>query len=247
MRRLWLPARHIVIAMLVVGAFTALALPASPAGRKQTIPNVRWDEQTPGCTFSRTDDGKLQYGLSSGDVGITLSVDSQELEKVHRRHQPFFGILLRVRYRGRSNLDVSADEATLEFASHFKVVQASLDPDTFAQKIQDDADAVDHSTAREIEKHPEARSAREGYMRAFQRDTAELLEFVSKRSLREVRLDPQNQEVNGWVLFGVNNKWIGKWKKREELILRVPLEGRMFEFPFTLPPKPSELELRRRD
>ncbi len=29
------------------------------------IPAVRWDEQRPGCTFSRDDDGKYRYGLST--------------------------------------------------------------------------------------------------------------------------------------------------------------------------------------
>jgi hypothetical protein len=49
------------------------------------------------------------------------------------------------------------------------------------------------------------------------------------------------------VLFSTSSKWIGGWKKQEELILRVPFEGKTFEFPFKLPPKPGEVRLRRRE
>src|ERR1700682_5181629 len=73
------------------------------------LPLLRWDEARPGCTFSRTADGKYHYGLWSDDVGITLAVDSQELEKVRRRHEPFFGVLLSVRYRGQGALELSAE------------------------------------------------------------------------------------------------------------------------------------------
>ena len=246
MRRISLHAARILIGLAGCG-FCLLSAANTAKHEKPTIPAVRWDEQTPGCTFSRGDDGKFHYGLWSGDVGITLSLDSQELEKVNRRHERFFGVLLNIRYRGQAALDVTTDNIALEFLSHFKVVQTSLDPDDFARKVQDDADEVDHATAREVEKHPETKQAKETYVRAFQKDTAELLEFVSKNSLRPARLDPENQEVSGWVLFGVNSKWIGKWKKQEEFILRVPLDGKIFEFPFSLPPKPSDIRLRRRD
>jgi len=210
-------------------------------------PAVRWDEAHPGCTFSRSEDGKYRYGLWAGDVGITLAVDSQELEKVHRRHEPFFSAWLSVRYRGKDALDVSPGQISLEFTTHFKVIQTALDPDSFSAQVQQDADDLDHQTAREIEKHPEQKESKEAYMRAFQKDSAELVEFVSKKSLRATRLDPGNPEVSGWVLFSTRSKWIGAWKKREEFILRVPFEGKIFEFPFKLPPKEGELILRKRE
>jgi hypothetical protein len=84
-------------------------------------------------------------------------------------------------------------------------------------------------------------------MRAFQKDAAQLLDFVSKNSLRAARLSPANPETNGWVLFSTHSKWISGWKKQEEFILRVPLAGKIFEFPFRLPPKEGELILRRRE
>lgn len=215
--------------------------------QKTKAPSIRWDETHPGCTFSRTEDGKYRYGLWSGDVGITLAVDSQELEKVHRRHQSFFSAWLSVRYRGHDTLNVSPERLSLEFVTHFKVTQAALDPDNFSAQVQNDADELDHQTAREIEKHPEQKASKEAYMRAFQKDSAELLEFVGKNSLRAARLNPGNPEVSGWIFFSTTSKWIGGWKKREEFILRFPLGGKVYEFPFKLPPKEGEFILRHRE
>ena len=224
----------------------ALAAPI-PSKEKSQVPLARWDEQQPGCTFSQGRDGKYNYGLWSGDVGVTLSVDSQELEKVHRRHEPFFGVLLTIRYRGQGSLEVDSQNVSFEFVKHFKFVQTSLDPDNFSAKIQNDADELDHQTAREIAKHPEQKEAKQAYMRAFQKDSAELIEFVSKNSLRPAQLDAANPEVSGWVLFNTSSKWIGGWKKQEEFVLRFPLDGKIFEFPFKLPPKQGEHLLRRRE
>ncbi len=130
--------------MLVLAAGSLLSSAPSlsdrPPGDKTKIPAIRWDEERPGCTFSRSDDGRYHYGLWSGDVGVTLSVDAQELEKVHRRHEPFFSVLLDVRYRGPGTLDLATENISLEFVKHFQVVQTSLDPDDFAAKVQNDAD-----------------------------------------------------------------------------------------------------------
>ncbi len=234
-------------------AFVAASLLCPPAGRaappteKNKIPAVRWDETHPGCTFLRGDDGKFRYGLSSGDVAITMAVDSQELEKVHRRHEPFFGVLLTIRYRGQGSLDLSTANISLEFLKHFRVIQTSLDPDDFAAKVQSDADALNDQIAHEVEKHPEQKEQKEAYMRAFLKDSTELTEFVGKNSLRPTTLTPGNPETTGWVLFSTRSKWINGWKKQEEFILRIPLEGKVFEFPFKLPPKPGEVILRKRE
>jgi hypothetical protein len=239
--------RHAFALMLIVTLPLTVASRAIPSKDKPAIPEVRWDEERPGCTFSRSDDGKYRYGLWSDDVGITLAIDSQELEKVHRRHEPFFSVLLNVRYRGPGTLDLGVQNISLEFVKHFQVVQTALDPDEFATKVQNDADEVDHQTAREVEKHPEKKEEKDAYVRAFQKDSAELLEFVSKNSLRPASLSAGNPEVSGWVLFSTSSKWISKWKKQEEFILRVPLAGKVFEFPFKLPPTPGEVMLRKRE
>jgi hypothetical protein len=242
------------VLLFAAGAGLALAaafllLPAGHASSPKTkskIPAVRWDEERPGCTFSRGDDGKNRYGLWSDDAGITLAVDSQELEKVHRRHEPFFGVLLTVRYRGEGSLDLTTDNISLEFVKHFHVIQTSLDPDDFAQKVQNDADELNHQTAREVEKHSEKKEEKEALLRAFLKDSTELQEFVGKNTLRATRLGPGHPGTSGWMLFSTQSKWIGAWKKQEEFILRVPFDGKVFEFPFKLPPKPGEVLLRKR-
>ncbi len=146
----------------------------------------------------------------------------------------------------RASLDFATDNISLEFVKHFQVVQTSLDPDSFSEKVQNDADELDHQTEREVAKHPEKKEEKEAFVRAFLKDSAELQEFVGKNSLRATRLGPGNPEISGWVLFSTQNKWIGGWKKQEEFILRVPFDGKMFEFPFKLPPKPGEVMLRKR-
>ena len=234
---------------LIVISFALICVSVAGAASKEKTkpPTVRWDEQQPGCTFSATEDGKYLYGLWSGDVGVTLAVDAQELAKVRRRHEPIFGVRLTVRYRGQGTLDVSSANISLEFVRHFHVIQTSLDPDDFSAKIQADADELDHQTVREIEKHPDRKDAKEAYLRAFQKDVSELLEFLSKNGLRTAQLDLSNPEASGWVFFNASNKWISDWKKQEEFVLRVPFEEKIFEFPFRLPPKEGELLLRHRD
>jgi hypothetical protein len=244
-------AHYPPIALALLLAFTFLPLwrtaQAASHRSKPVMPTVRWDERTQGCTFSRSDDGKLHYGLPSDDVDATLIIDSQELEKVRRRHEPFFSGFVTVRYRGHSALEVGTDNISLEYLKHFRLIQTALDPDAFAQKIQDDADTLDHETARYVQRHPEKREAKEAYVRAFQKDAAELIEFVSKNSLRPARLGSSNPEISGWLLFNANSRWIDGWKKQEEFILRIPLGGKIFEFPFALPPDPGDTMLRRRE
>ena len=237
------------LALLMAFAPLPVLRTAHAASRhsKSPIPTVRWDEKTPGCTFSRSDDGKLHYGMESNDVGVTLIVDSQELEKVRRRHEPFFSGFVTVHYRGQSALDFHTENISLEFVKHFRLIQTALDPDAFAQKIQDDADTLDHEAARYVQRHPEKKEAKETYARAFQKDAAELIEFVSKNSLRPARLGPANPEISGWLLFNADSKWIDGWKKQEEFILRIPFDGKLFEFPFALPPQPGDTMLRRRE
>jgi hypothetical protein len=233
---------------LMIAVSSLLSRPAFASDKnKNRIPAARWAEGNPGCTFSRGEDGKYRYGLWSDEAGIVLAVDSQELEKVHRRHQPFFAVLLTVRYRGQASLEVETENISLQFMKHFQVMQTALDPDDFSDKVQNDADTLNDETARQVEKHPEQKEQKEALVRAFLKDSAELQEFVGKNSLRPTRLSPGKTEASGWVLFSTDSKWISRWKKQEELILRVPLAGKIFEFPFRLPPKPGETILRKRE
>ena len=208
---------------------------------------VRWAEEQPGCTFSRGDDGKYRYGLWSADAGITLAVDAREVQVIHHRNWPIFGVLLTIRYRGADSLDASPDGITLQFMKHFKVVQTSLDPDGYSEKIQSDADAFDDETRRAVAKHPEKKQTLEARLQDYQKAANEMIEFLSRNSLRPARLDRANPEVSGWVFFNTNSKWLGGWKTQEEFVLRLPLAGKIFEFPFKLPPQQGELLLQKRE
>jgi hypothetical protein len=208
---------------------------------------VRWSEGRPGCTFSRGDDGKYRYGLWSGDVGIVLAVDAREVQIIRHRIEPIFGVLLTIRYRGAGSLDAGPEKITLQFMKHFKVVQGSLDPDDYTQKIQADADALDDETRRTVEKHSEKRQALEARLQDYQKSVSELIEFLGRNSLRPTHLDRSNSEADGWVFFNTKNKWLGGWKSQEEFVLRVPLADKVFEFPFKLPPEKGELLLQKRE
>jgi len=250
MRRMPRPEQRRISSRLTGLAISVCLLCATGTGSGKDSaksPTVRWDEQKPGCTFSRGDDGKYRYGLWSDDVGVTLAIDSQELEKIRHRPEPFFSVLLNIRYRGKDGLDISPQGISLEIPKHFNIVQPALDPDQFSEHVQNDADEVDHQISREVEKHPERKEAKETNVRAFQKDAAELIEFVSKNSLRPGRLDPANSERQGWIFFSTRSKWISGWKKQEEFVLRFPIGGKVLEFPFKLPPAEGELLLRKRE
>ena len=235
------------LALLLLMSLGLLSASLASNKNKAKIPTVRWSEQTPGCTFSHDSDGKFRYSVWHDDVSMTLAVDLQELEKVHRRHEPFFAALLTIRYRGQTSIDLAVDHITMEFVKHFRVQQRALDPDDFAAKVQSDADALNDQTAREVAKRPEQKTQKEAYVKAFLKDATEMQEFIGKNSLRAAKLGPGNAEATGWLLFSTDSKWIGRWKKQEEFILRVPFEGKIFEFPFKLPPKPGETILRKRE
>jgi hypothetical protein len=221
---------------------------ATPPGQDKTpaTPTSRWEEGQPGCTFSRDDDGKYRYGFWTADFGIVLAVDSQELEKVRRRAQPIFALQLTVHYRGKDSLDVAPGKITVEFVKHYHDVHSSLDPDDLSHKQRNDAAALAEETEREIRKHPERKEERKNVIAARQEDAAEMIEFLNTRSLRAAKLDLGHPEVSGWVLFSTKSKWIGELQKQEEFVLRVPLESRVVEFPFSLPPSEGDLILRRR-
>jgi len=208
---------------------------------------LRWAEDRPGCTFSRGDDGRYRYGLWSGDVGIVLAVDAREVQIIRRRIEPIFGVLLTIRYRGNDSLDFSPEGISLQFMKHFKVVQPALDPDDYTQKIQADADAFDDETRRAVARHPEDKQPREARLQDYQKSVNELIEFLSRNSLHVSRLDRAHPETSGWIFFNTQNRWLGGWKAQEEFVLRVPIGGKVFEFPFKLPPKQGELLLPKRE
>lgn len=207
---------------------------------------VRWNESQPGCTFFRGQDGQYSYGLWAEDLGIVMAVDARELQLIRHRIEPILGVLLTVRYRGNASLEETPDGITLEFAKHFKVVQPGLDPDSYGEKIQADAEALDDETRRAIKKHPAEKQVRIQGLQDYQKSANQLIEFLNSNSLRPAHLDRVAPEAHGWVFFNTDTKWIGSWKSHEEFVLRFPLAGKIFEFPFKLPPEPGELLLRKR-
>lgn len=236
------PIRAVLLMAMAVCAltFATFANPSAPV-------IVRWSEAQPGCTFASDQDGKYRYGLWSDDLGITLAVNAREVQIIRHRIEPIFGVLLTIRYRGRGDLDASANAVTLQFMNHFKVVETALKPDEYIQKIQTDADTLDDETRRVVAKHPEEKAAREARLQDYQKSVSELIEFLGKNSLRPAHLNQANPEISGWVFFNTANKWLRGWKPQEEFVLRIPLGEKIFEFPFKLPPKAGELLLRKRE
>ena len=206
-----------------------------------------WTEGQPGCTFVRGDDGKYRWGLWTDYLGITLTVDSQELQRTRRRLEPLFGVTLTLRYRGAGTLDLQPDKIVLEFTQHSHVLHPALDPDDLSTQLQNAVDALSDETAREVRKHPEKKAEREARLQAAEKDLTDLQEFLSAHSLRAAKLDAANPEVSGWLFFSAKSRWIGNWKKREEFVLRVPVLDRVFEFPFALPATEGDLILRKRE
>lgn len=235
------------LTVMFVATLLSSPLPAALAEKHPPqTPTVRWNEQQPGCTFSRGDDGKYRYGLWSDDVGVVLAVDAREIQLMRHRQEPVFALLLEIHYRGASSVDTSMEGVTLQFVKHFKLTQTALDPEEYTQAIQADADALDEETRREVAKHPETKPAREARLQAYQKSATELIEFLGRNSLRATHLDPAHQIVSGWTFFDTRSKWLGGWKAQEEFVLRVPLAGKVFEFPFKLPPEKNEFLLQKR-
>ncbi len=234
-------SRQLAILVLVF-----LTIPASAFEKKAGLPTIRWIEGEKGCTFERGEDGKYRYGLWTDDLGVTLAVDSQELQKTRRRLEPMVGILLTVRYRGTASLYLKTNTISLEFVKHEHVVHAAFDPEALAEHLQAGADALEEDAEREKRKHPEKFAEKEKLLQAYQKQLTEMLDFLSTRSLRPVTLDSETRDANGWLFFSAKNKWIGDWKAREDFVLRIPMENYVLEFPFSLPPNEGELLLRKR-
>jgi len=98
-----------------------------------------------------------------------LAVDSQELEKVRRRAQPIFALLLSLHYRGKDSMAVAPAKITLEFVKHFHDVHSALDPDNLASKEKADAEVLAGQTEREIHKHPEKKEEKEASWQLIKR------------------------------------------------------------------------------
>lgn len=232
---------------LLAVSFTSVPNAYSRRSNASDIPVVRWQAGDSASTFSVTDNGKYRYSLKNGDVEISVAIDSQELEKARHRPLPIFGLLVHVHYSGEKSLDLSPEHISLEFVRHYQVVTSSLDPDDLSNRIQNDADNLSDEVEHEVRRHPETKTKQESVLQAHLKDMTDLMGFISLHCLRSSILDSGNTEAEGWLFFSTKNKWIGGWKQQEEFILRIPVHGRVFEFPFALPPHKGDVFLRRRD
>jgi len=232
-----LKAAILVILLFLFAPFKDKPRPAS----------IQWEEGKPGCTFSRGEDGKYRYGIWTDDLGLTIAIDSQELQKSRRRLEPFIGIFLDFTYRGNSAIDVSTNAMNLEFLSHARVTHQALDPGDFSERYAQLAESAATLNQHEMEKHPEKKEMLQTRIDATEQELAAVQEFLGSQCLKPAQLTREAPRAQGWVLFRAKDKWIGNWKQEEELVLRVPLQGRIFEFPFRLPPTAGDLILRKRD
>jgi hypothetical protein len=217
------------------------------AAGKVSAPVTRWEQASPGCTLRRTDDGRTYYGITSGDFEAVVAVDSRELEKIPRRPEPVVSLLLSFRYNGRGVLKIQEDRFTLEFVKHQHVIKSSFVPSDLVRQIQQNADDLtDVVERREVRMHPEQKSQKEAELQERLKEYTELVDFVSTHALASTSLSPSRSNVSGWVFFTTEDRWIGGWRKPEQFILRIPMEGVVLEFPFSLPPEGSKVQLRRR-
>src|SRR6478672_4600118 len=107
---------------------------AAPAANEQPTasPAIRWIKGQAGSTFTRGEDGKYRYGLWSDDLGITLAVDSRELQRARHRLHPFIAFQLTYHYKGSKFMEVRNDNLRLEFVDHSHVMHSTLDPEDFS-------------------------------------------------------------------------------------------------------------------
>lgn len=220
--------------------------PPFALGRRKEPPAVRWTAGLPGCEFQRGEDGRYRWRWVRDDLDMTLIVDSQELAKSRRRFYRPLSVFLSVNYTGAGKFDFPAD-LRMQFVRHHNVTEGYLDPTELSTQLQNDLDTKVFDTEREIKKHPEMTEEKTNMLRAYQREGAEFIEFVSTQSLEAKILTPGNPQAQGWVFFPTKNKWLGSWKEREDFILHVWMKDKVYQFPFSLPPADNELMLRKRD
>ena len=224
----------------------AILLPVRCHAKKKQLPTIRWTANAPGCTFEQTDDGHFRWTMVQGDLTITLLMDAQELTQSRHRFYHLFGAFVSVTYTGKTKFEFP-DDVRIEFVRHHEILEGYEDPSQLSNKLQNDVDTKIFDTERKIKKNPETKDAETDRLRVYQKEAAQFIEFVSTQTLDPagVILTPGNPEAHGWVLYSTGNKWIGPWKEREDFIISVWMKDKVWEFPFSLPPAPGDLMLRK--
>jgi len=209
---------------------------------------VRWSANAANCNLRQGDDGHTYYEIKAANVEITLAVDSRELEKLPHRAMPMLSVLLTFHLSGPGQFAIRPHAMFLQFVKHRNVTKTSLDPDTMLADLQQNVDDLTYEVEHhELKHHPEEKQQKEQELQSRLKDYTDMMDFISTRALRTGLLSPSAPAANGWVFFGIKDRWIGPLKKPERFVLRIPGGGNsIFEFPFSLPPESAKVELRRR-
>jgi hypothetical protein len=231
-------------AISVALAVCALLLPAFSHARKPELPSARWTAGAAGCTFTRGEDGRYRWTMSGDDLDITLLVDSQELTKSRRRFYHLLGVYVTATYKGSGKLEFPAD-LRMDFVRHHDVREAAEDVTELQNRLQNDIDTKIFETERQIKRKPDQTAQKTELLRQYQKEAAEFIDFLTTQYLEPVTLNSGNPEVHGWVFFATSNRWIGPWKEHEDFLLSVMMKDRVWQFPFSLPPTPGDLILRK--
>jgi hypothetical protein len=236
-RFLWSKVTFVVCAILLTAPSHAF---------KKQLPTVRWTSDAPGCTFERGDDGRYRWTMTENNLSVTLLVDSQELTKSRRRFYHLLGMYVSATYTGQTKVEFPAD-VRIDFVRHHDFMEAYEDPKQLSRRLQNDVDTKIFQTERQIKKDPKIADEKTALLREYQKEAAEFIEFLSTQGLdpETVMLSPGNPEAHGWVFFSTSNKWLGPWKERENFILSVWMKDKIWQFPFSLPPSPGDLILRK--
>jgi len=230
---------------IAVAACCVLSLPTFAPAKKKPLPTVRWTQGAPGCSFERGADGRERWTLSDKDMELNLIVDSQELAKsIHHGFYRVFALYIAVNYKGAGNFEFPAD-LRLDYVRHHDVIESSMDPALLQNRLQNDLDTKVFDTEREIKKHPELKDQKVARLRIDEKEGAEFIEFLTTQYISDAILNSGNPEAHGWVLFPTRNKFIGPWKEHEDFILNVYSKEKVWQFPFSLPPPPADLILRK--
>ena len=156
-------------------------------------------------------------------------------------------VLLSFRYNGSGVFEIRENRVTLEFVKHSHRIKPSFLPGDLVQQLRQNADDLTDEVERhQVRKHPEQKDQKEAALQRQLHEYAELEDFVKTHSLASTALSPSRPSVSGWVFFTTQDRWIGAWHKPEQFILRIPVEGVVLEFPFSLPPEGNRIELRAR-
>jgi hypothetical protein len=232
-------------ALLLAGFLFSLSgfATATTPGKSQVL---RWSAGTPGSEFSANLDGTYRYGLAGDDFSITLVVDARELDKARRRIEPLLAVFLTVRAAGGHVLQLDARKVTLEFVDHFHDRHSALDPDDLIAGLKASSAEFSEKAATEIVRYPKKKAELDAASADHAEAVRSMVEFLGVKALRSASTNLGRREVVGWVFFATRSKWVGELSQQENFVLRVPIGDLLVEFPFTLPPSQSDINLRER-